>query len=408
MTDEAKPPKDAASGAPKRPRKPAAKKPAAKKPVDGTVPEKKPAARKPAAKKPAAKKPGPVAEPPVAASAVGAPVAASATEDAATQVVPPDAAATQIVPPDAAATQVMPEAPTQIVPPPAAPSSTPPAPPFAPVPRTVATSGGGEKNTTLWLVVALAAVAIVAVILVWAFVLRDTGEQFVGNWAPAEGGGGGLVVSLQEGDFTVAMYDEDLNVLGSYPAARDGDVLTFRFTDTQSGRGQMKATLTYDEDRDMLTMRLTAADAQGAAQEYVRVDALEAEVAPSPTATPTPTTTASPSPTSSPTGSPSPTPSPSGTNTALLNQQVVDGIVAIQAGINAWSSANGGLFPPPDAVASGGAVGQYVSAWPMNPFTGQAMAAGSGEGDYTYEQLNGGQSYRLVGHLADGQTYTVP
>jgi hypothetical protein len=276
------------------------------------------------------------------------------------------------------------------------------------VPRTVTASGGGEKNTTLWLVVALAAVAVVAVILVWAFALRDTGEQFVGNWAPADGGSGGLVVSLQEGDFTVAMYDEDLNELGTYPAARDGDVLTFRFTDTQSGRGQMKATLTYDEDRDVLTLRLTTADGQDAAEEYVRVDALEAEVAPSPTTTPTPTTTSSPSPTSLPTGSPSPTPSPSGTNTALLNQQVVDGIVAIQAGINSWSSANGGLFPPPDAVAAGGAVGQYVSAWPINPFTGQPMAAGSGDGDYTYEQLNGGQSYRLVGHLADGQTYTVP
>ena len=36
------------------------------------------------------------------------------------------------------------------------------------------------------------------------------------------------------------------------------------------------------------------------------------------------------------------------------------------------------------------------------------MVAGDQPGDYTYEQLNGGQAYKLTGHLAGGLTFTVP
>jgi hypothetical protein len=36
------------------------------------------------------------------------------------------------------------------------------------------------------------------------------------------------------------------------------------------------------------------------------------------------------------------------------------------------------------------------------------MAVGDQEGDYTYEQLNGGQGYKLVAHLADGLPFTLP
>ena len=282
---------------------------------------------------------------------------------------------------------------------PPAESGEPPAPPFAPVPQTIEDTGGG--GSTLWLVLALAAVAVVAVLLVWAFALRDTGEQFAGDWAPADGSGGGLVVSLQGDDFTVTMYDEDLEVLGSYPAARDGDVLTYRFTDAESGRGMTKAMLTLDEDRDVLTLRLTAADAHGSSREYIRVDALQAAAPPTPTVAPT----ASPS--ASPTDPPSPGPSPTSTDPAALDQQVVEGVSAINGAVVAWSAANGNVFPAAADVSPDGAVRQYLTDWPANPYTGEPMSFGSEKGDYTYEQLTGGQGYRLTAHLSAG-TLTMP
>ena len=239
MTDEAKPPKEGPAGASKRPRKPAS---------DGAKPPRKPSAKKPAAKKAAAKDSAakePVAKDP---GAMKAESDAAAAADPFADIVGPEAV-TEVVATDAATTQIMADAqPTQVMQASLGTATAPPAPPFAPVPRVVTPSGGDER-TTLWLVIALAALAVLAVVLVWAFVLRDSGEEFVGNWAPVEGGGGGLVVTLRDGDFEVTMFDEGLELMGTYPAARDGDTLTFRFTDTQSGRGLMKATLTHDEER---------------------------------------------------------------------------------------------------------------------------------------------------------------
>jgi hypothetical protein len=36
------------------------------------------------------------------------------------------------------------------------------------------------------------------------------------------------------------------------------------------------------------------------------------------------------------------------------------------------------------------------------------MTPGTQVGDYTYEQLNGGQGYKITGYLSKGLTYTVP
>lgn len=398
MTEEAQPPKKPAARA-RRPRKPSTE--GAKNP------------RKPAAK---AQQPEetPVADPSVP-DADGAPAAApgeAATqadpEGAPTEVVGADEAATQVVPPADAATQVLATdtAATQVMAAGAAPP--PPGSPYTPVPRTLEKPGGGDRRTTLWVVLAVAAVAVVALLLVWLFVLRDSGEQFVGSWSPVSGEGGGLVITSQDGDFEVAMYGPDLALTGTYPATQDGDALVFRFTDTQTELGEVEATLTYEEDREILVLQLTAMGQAGTTIEFVRVDAL---VAASPSPTPSPTLPASPtptaSPTTSPTGSPSPLPSPSGTNTGQYDQQVVDAIVQIQVGVLNWSTENGG-FPPVEEVTAEGGVGQYVSPWPTNPFTGQPMVSGDQPGDYTYEQLNGGQAYKLTGHLAGGLTFTVP
>lgn len=420
MTDEAKPPKKQPAGSSKRPRRPAN--------AGGKPGAKKPAAGRTAAKKPAAG----TSSVPVSSTRKVAAKTTAASKAAATEPAPPDAAVTQPLPADearAATTALLADAATATLPADSAapttsgsdqPTQVDPgpdesathvaggaAPPFAPVPQAVDPSGGGDRGVTVWLIVVLALAAALAIVLVWAYVLRDTGEQFVGTWAPADGGGGGLVVSLRDGDFTVAVFDTDLEPSGTYPAVRDGDDLTFRFTDTQSGRGLMKARLTHVDERDVLVMRLTWAGTQGASQEYMRVDALRAETPP-PAPAPAVTTMPTASPSASPSGSPVPLPSPTASDTTQSDQQVVDGIVAIQVGVLNWSMAHGDMFPAPVDVAQDGAVGELVSPWPRNPFSGQPMATGTEPGDYTYEQLNGGRGYKLVGHLAGGLTFTVP
>ena len=335
MTDEAKPPKKPASRA-RRPRKPA---------TEGAKSPHKPAAK---AEQPAAT---PAADPPVAdpeggvTAAPGEAAAQAGQEDAPTEVVGADEAATEVVPAAESPTEVLATdtAATQVMAAGAAPP--PPGSPYTPVPRTLEKPGGGDRRTTLWVVLAVAAVAVVALLLVWLFVLGDNGEQFVGSWAPTSGEGGGLVITSQDGDFEVAMYGPDLELTGTYPATQDGDTLTFRFTDTQTQLGQVEATLTYEEDRDVLLLQLSAMGQEGTTMEFVRVDALVA-ASPSPTPSPTPTTspTSTASPTASPTGSPSPTPSPTGTNTGQYDQQVVDAIVQIQVGVLNWSTENGS-FP---------------------------------------------------------------
>ena len=413
MTDEAKPPKKKPTGGTRRPRKPAAD--AAKQPRSSAAKAAPEAAAGPAAAGAAvdgaaAAAPGdaptevvPADDAPTeVVTAEDAPtevVAADGTaaDDAATEVVAADAAATQVIAEDAAVTQVAPSAGGPASPP-------PPAPPFAPVPRTLTPSGGGDRRTTVWAVLAVASVAILALVLLWAFVLRDGGEQFVGSWAPVSGEGGGLVITSQDGDFEVAMYDTDLELTGTYPAAQDGDALTFKFTDTQSQLGMVEARLTHDEERDILTLRLSAMGQEGAPLEFARVDALEAgPTRAMPVITPTPTA----SPSASPSGSPSPTPSPTGTDTAQYDEQVAAAIVQIQVGVLNWATDNGG-YPPVEQVTADAGVGQYVTPWPTNPFTGQPMVAGDQPGDYTYEQLEGGQAYRITGHLANGLPYTVP
>lgn len=417
MTDEAKPPKKKPAARPKRPRK---------QPGEGAARARKPAAPKNAAEGAASAHAGadaaaggdPFETPEIAADAA----AESATETAAqrrplTQAPDPalnealrgsaaDTAPTRIVggpAPDAAPTEVIggtaPDAAqTQVL---GATGPPPPPPAFTPLPKVATPSGGGDRRTTLWIVLAVAAIAVAAVILVWAFAVRDTGDQFVGIWAPVSGEGGGLEVGKDDGNFFVAMYAADLSFIGRYPAVRDGDTLTFRLSGEEGGQGLTDARLTYVEDRDALLLEVAGG---GTATEYVRVDALEA--APTPTPVPVPTPTASL--TGSPTGSPSPTPSPTGTDTTEKDRDVVDGIVAIQVGLLNWRTANGNVFPPASEVSQSGGVGEYVSPWPTNPYTGQPMAPGDQPGDFTYEQLNGGEGYRLVGHLANGFTFTVP
>ena len=74
----------------------------------------------------------------------------------------------------------------------------------------------------------------------------------------------------------------------------------------------------------------------------------------------------------------------------------------------AWAADNNNLYPPPQDVVEGGGISQYVSPWPTNPYTSQPMSPGTSPGSYVYEQMSGGQSYKLTGYLSNGLTYSVP
>ena len=112
--------------------------------------------------------------------------------DDATRVMPPAGEGeTQVMPgQDTGATQVMP----------AAGGAPPPPPPTQPtlLMSHSRSSGSGGVPWWVWLIVAL--VVIGAAAAVWFLYLRPTdtstaGEQFIGNWAPEAGTGGGLVIS---------------------------------------------------------------------------------------------------------------------------------------------------------------------------------------------------------------------
>src|SRR5665647_2320948 len=93
---------------------------------------------------------------------------------------------------------------------------------------------------------------------------------------------------------------------------------------------------------------------------------------------------------------------------ASSDQQVIDAIIKIQVGVITWATNNNNLYPASAEVSQSGGVAQYVDPWPVNPVTNQPMTPGTQAGDYTYEQLNGGQGYKLTGYLGNGLTYTVP
>jgi len=331
-----------------------------------------------------------------------------------TRVTPPagDDATRVMSPAGEGETQVMPgrdTGATRLMP--AAGGAPPPPPPAQPtlLMSHSRSSGSGGVPWWVWLIVAL--VVIAAAAAVWFLYLRpaDTstaGEQFIGNWAPAAGTGGGLVIS-QAGDdqFKITQYDGQLQAVGSTTADLVDDQLELSVQASALGltgvTGKVQGTLTHESADDRLTLQFTSGDLQLEPVTFVRAEVL---LPASPTPTPSPST--SPSPTPSP--SPSVSPSPSTSASPTTDQQVIDGIAKLQVGIVTWASANNNLYPPPQDVVEGGGISQYVDPWPTNPFTGQPMTPGTAPGSYVYEQLSGGQGYRLTGYLSNGLTYTVP
>lgn len=322
----------------------------------------------------------------------------------ATRALPPDEAAadrTAVGPPPEEATRVLggEAADATRVMPSAAPLGSSP---------TVTMTHRPSNRFWLWIVVVVLVVAALAV--VWALLLRSSSDSaardFVGTWMPSDGSGGGLVIKQTDGGLTVAAYDRQLLMAGTAEGdVKDGKLeLTLPAAALGLEGADRAVTITYQSGSDRLL--LVAALERGGPAElkrtYSRTDVLQPAqtTAPVPTSTPTPT----PSPSTSGTASPSPSPSTS----APPDQQVIQGIISIQMGIQSWAAANNGVYPTQAEVSSTGGVAQYVDPWPTNPYSGQPMAPGTSQGDYTYEQLNAGQAYRLTGFLSNAQKYVVP
>jgi hypothetical protein len=327
-----------------------------------------------------------------------------------TRVTPPDDQ-TRVMPPDEGATQVMPEADadeTRVMP---AAGQAPPPPPSQPT--LLMTHGRGpERGGVPWWVWLIAVLAIVAAVAaVWYFYLRPSGttttagEEFIGTWSPETDAGGGLVIKqAADGQFTVTQYDGQLQKAGTTTADLVDDKLELSVKASAIGltgvTGSVKGTLTH-ESGDRLKLDFSAGDLAAEAVFFVRVEVLLPA-----TPSPTPSPTTSPTPTPTPTTTPTASPSPSGSPTA--DQQVIANIAKLQTGIVAWAAENDNLYPSPQDVIQGGGLSQYVDPWPTNPYTSAPMTPGTSPGSYVYEQLSGGQAYKLTGYLGSGLTYVVP
>jgi hypothetical protein len=268
-------------------------------------------------------------------------------------------------------------------------------------PTVTMTRRPSSHRTWWWVVVAL---LILAAAVIAAFLLlrpdndATAGQDYIGTWMPADRGGGGLVIKRNADAFTVTAYDSQIQPIGSGEATLIENQLRLKLPATAfdaQDSGTMTVTISHIAAQDSLHLVAQAVGATRVERDYLRTDVLQpasATVAPVPTPTPTPSAT--PSPTTS--GSPSTT----------ADQQITAGLAQIRGGVTAWAAATNGVYPAATEVTSTGGVAQYVSPWPVNPVTGQPMAAGTAPGDYTYEQLDGGQHYRLTGYLSNGDLVT--
>ena len=329
-----------------------------------------------------------------------------------TRITPPDDATRVMPPADEGETQVMPGADTgdtRVMP---AAGAAPPPPPSQPTLLMTRgrTNDGGGVPWWVWLLVVLAIVAAAAGL--WYFYLRPTdsttaGEEFIGNWSPQSGAGGGLVIRQSGEQFVITQYDGRLQKVGTTTADLvDGELklsVQASAIELTGVTGRVQGTLTHESADDRLKLQFAAGDLTVEPVYFIRVEVLLPA-----TPSPSPPPTTSPSPTSSPSPTTTATPSPTTSGSPTADQQVVAAIAKLQVGIVAWAADNNNLYPPPQDVVEGGGLSQYVDPWPTNPFTGEPAAPGTAPGSYVYEQLSGGQAYKLTGYLSNGLTYAVP
>jgi len=141
-------------------------------------------------------------------------------------------------------------------------------PEHQPRPAAAAAPESAGASGLLKLVLAGSAVAIVAVILVWFFVLRGpatTGEEFLGGWTASTQQGIATVVVAQEAEaFSVTMSGNDQNQKLTVPAHLDGTELVITMDDfsQMAGAGNAEAfKATLKALAGDFTMRFSSVDA---------------------------------------------------------------------------------------------------------------------------------------------------
>ena len=165
----------------------------------------------------------------------------------------------------------------------------------------------------VWLLVVLAVVAAAAAL--WYFYLRPedntpstAGDDFIGNWSPEAGTGGGLVIKQSGDQFKVTQYDPQLQQAGSTNATLVGEELQVSVKASALGltdvTGSVTGTLTHDSANDTLTLQFSAGSlqmkpillrARGRAPAGDEPDAVSDASRRRRPLSPSPTTTASPS-----------------------------------------------------------------------------------------------------------------
>jgi len=308
---------------------------------------------------------------------------------------------------DAGATRVMP----------AAGAATPPPEPPRPTPTLMMSRPPQRESSgkTWWIVLIIVILAAAAAAGVWYFVLRDknatptpaptptataTAVKWGGAWGRTDGVAGGIVVEQTGASYQVTVYDSGLQPTGTAggTVSADGTQLSFTLPASSSFNtmpGPLTGVMTIQTGDQTALLAMTAANQTSVTMPLKRVLALVPG-----------TPTASPSSSASPTTTGSP--SPSTTPISGVDQKIIAGLTKIQTGVTTWAANNGALYPMPAEVSQTGGIAQYVVPWPVNPVTNQPMVQGGAVGDYTYQQINGGQSYTLVGHLSNGVSYTLP
>jgi hypothetical protein len=306
---------------------------------------------------------------------------------------------------DTGATRVMP----------AAGPAAPPPEPTRPTPTLMMSRPPQREGSgnTWWIVLIIVIIAAAAAAAIWFFLIRNHNStpaptptptaspiKWGGAWGRTDGVAGGIVIEQTGTSYQVTAYDSSLQPTGTATGSVSADGKQLRFTLPAASSfntmpGPLTGVMTMQTGEQTALLSMTAGNQTSVTMPLKRVLAL---VPGTPTASPT--SSASPS----TTGSPSPSTSP----ISGVDQKIIAGVTSIQTGVTTWAANNGGLYPLPADAGQTGGIAQYVVPWPVNPVTNQPMTQGDAVGYYTYQQINSGQSYTLVGHLSNGVSYTLP
>ena len=88
-------------------------------------------------------------------------------------------------------------------------------------------------------------------------------------------------------------------------------------------------------------------------------------------------------------------------------------LLTLELALHEWATRHDGEPPAAAEVAEAAAFGHWMTTawsaaavpWPVNPYTGAVMQAGSEPGDFTYTRDGG--DFTLIGRLHDGSTFTA-